>query len=67
MTQAHCVSVLWTFRDWDLKADGAADSQRSPAARNAYLILQELLLNIRAYLQADQDREYEEVTQPTRV
>ena len=61
--KATSASLLWTFRDWDLKAsrlDGpntttsmAVNSMSSPAASTAYLLLQELHLNIRAYVQAD--------------
>ena len=61
--KATSASLLWTFRDWDLKASRldvpnttasmAVNSMSSPAASTAYLLLQELHLNIRAYVQAD--------------
>ncbi len=61
--KATSASILWTFRDWDLQASRlgvpnttasmAVNSMSSPAASTAYLLLQELHLNIRAYVQAD--------------
>ena len=51
--KAHCVSLLFTFRDWDQQTQQKGNSLSSPAATNAYRLLQEMLLNMRCYLQTD--------------